>query len=273
MTTTPDTPPADPAAYVTVEIREHTAWLTLNRPASMNALSLDMLKKLARAVAEIRDADGVRVVVISGAGKSFCAGGDLLGFKTDVDAGDTDALIDKLAYAQGVFDAIEALPMPVIAAVHGYVIAGGLELILCCDIVIAAESARIADGHTRYGIIPAGGSTARLPRKISANHANFLLLTAEQVSATTLAQWGLINEVVADNALMDRAGQIAGQIASYSPLGIGHIKKLTQESLQTAKQTAIKAEIDAFGQYAHSRDFAEGLAAFAEKRRPTFLGK
>lgn len=238
----------------------------------MNALSMDMLTDLSHAVAEVREAAGVRCVVISGAGKAFCAGGDLLGFKADVEAGETDRLIEKLAYGQRVFDAIEALPMPVIAAVHGYAIAGGLELILSCDIVLATASARIGDGHARYGIIPAGGSSARLPRKIAANHANFLLLTSDIVPAPTLAQWGLVNEIVADDALASRADQLAQQISAHSPLGLRKIKRLARESLQTSQAEAVDAEIEAFRDYVHSDDFAEGLAAFAEKRRPSFKG-
>lgn len=257
---------------VKVEIREHTAWLTLDRPDSLNALSGDMLRDLDGAVRQIRESGRVRCVILSGAGKAFCAGGDLRGFKADVDAGATQELIEKLDYAQQVFDAIETLPMPVIAAVQGYAIAGGLELLLCCDLVLAGASARIGDGHARYGIIPAGGCSARLPRKIAANHANFMLLTAELLSATTLAHWGLVNEVVADEALLERAGQIAQQIAAHSPLGLGIIKKLLRNGRDASQAQAAQAEIQAFRSYAHSQDFAEGLAAFAQKRQPTFKG-
>lgn len=272
MTTENSATPDDRAPFVKVEIQQHTAWLTLDRPDSLNALSLDMLADLARAAAQVREAEDVRCVVIAGAGNAFCAGGDLHGFRMDVEAGATDRLIEKLDYAQRVFDDIEALPMPVIAAVHGYAIAGGLELILCCDLVLATTSARIGDGHARYGIIPAGGSSARLPRKIAANHVNFMLLTADLLPAATLAQWGLVNEVVADDSLLERAGQVAQQISAHSPLGLRTIKGLVRESLRGTQTQAAEAEIRAFREYARSRDFAEGLAAFAEKRRPSFQG-
>ncbi|KRB85119.1 enoyl-CoA hydratase/isomerase family protein [Noviherbaspirillum sp. Root189] len=246
--------------------------LTLNNPGNMNALSLPMLEALEGAIDTLYRDETTRCVVITGEGKAFCAGGDLRGFQADLAEPTTDRFLDRLRYAQVVFDKIEALPMPVIAAVNGYAIAGGLELILCCDMIVAAESARIGDGHARYGIIPAGGSTARLPRKISANRANYMLLTAELFPAQTLEQWGLVNCVVPDSELDSTVIKLSKSISAHSPLGLSVIKGLARTSMKTSAEDAARAEIAAFEEYATSHDFAEGLAAFAEKRKPAFNG-
>ncbi|WP_233161367.1 MULTISPECIES: enoyl-CoA hydratase/isomerase family protein [unclassified Achromobacter] len=249
------------------------AWVTLDNPASMNALSGAMLEQLSDVIEALHGDAAVRCVVITGAGKAFCAGGDLLGFQADLAEPTTDRFLDKLRYAQEVFDRIEALPMPVIAAVNGYAIAGGLELILCCDMIIAAESAKIGDGHARYGIIPGGGSSARLPRKISANRANYMLLSAELLPAGTLEAWGLVNQVVPDAELKQAAGALASAVARHSPLGLRVIKDLLRTSREVSTAQAARAEITAFADYARSEDFAEGLAAFADKRKPRFTGR
>ncbi|EJM95980.1 enoyl-CoA hydratase/isomerase family protein [Herbaspirillum sp. YR522] len=256
---------------IAMEKQGDVAWITLNNPDSMNALSGSMLEQLAGVVDGLHEDAAVRCVVITGAGKAFCSGGDLLGFREDLAHG-TDRFIAKLRYAQDVFDRIEALPMPVIAAVNGYAIAGGLELILCCDMIVAAQSARIGDGHARYGFIPGGGSSARLPRKIAANRANYMLLSAELLPAATLEQWGLVNMVTPDGQLLEAAGKLATSVARHSPLGLRVIKDLLRASMETNCGQAARAEIDAFVAYARSEDFAEGLAAFAEKRKPSFIG-
>lgn len=249
-------------------------WLTLNHPASMNALSLPMLEQLAEAVEQLHQDGAVRCVVLTGSGrKAFCAGGDLRGFQADLAEPTTERFLARLRYAQQVFDRIEDLPMPVIAAVNGVAVAGGLELLLCCDLVVAAESARIGDGHARYGIIPAGGASARLPRKIAANRANYLLFSAELLPARTLEHWGLVNQVVADDGLREAVAGLARTVARHSPLGLRAIKELLRHSLQAEPRAAARAEIEAFAPYAHSADLAEGLLAFAQKRQPFFIGK
>jgi enoyl-CoA hydratase/carnithine racemase len=261
------------APLVRCEKKDDVAWVTLDHPDSMNALSGLMLEQLG-CVADALSADAaVRCVVITGAGKAFCAGGDLLGFRADLAGPGTERFLNKLRLGQEVFDKIEALPMPVVAAVNGYAIAGGLELILCCDMILAAESARIGDGHARYGIIPAGGSSARLPRKLSANRANYLLLSAQLLTAQTLEQWGLVNRVVPDAGLKDAAEALTRSLSQLSPLGLRAIKNLLRNSMTSTTEQAMHAEIDAFAQYATSHDFAEGLAAFAERRKPKFTGE
>ena len=242
------------------ETKDDVAWLTLNNPSSMNALSSAMLIELEDAVNDLHRDVTVRCVVIMGTGKAFCAGGDLLGFQADLAEPTTDKFLKRLRYAQQVFDRIEDLPMPVIAAVNGYAVAGGLELMLCCDMVVAAESARIGDGHARYGIIPAGGSSARLPRKIAANRANYMLLSAELLPAKTLELWGLVNLVVADSDLSDAVASLASSISRHSPLGLKVIKGLLRNSVKKSPEEAVQAEISAFEQYARSCDFAEGLS-------------
>ena len=260
----------------TLILREHhddVEWITLNHPASRNALSLPMLQQLSEVIEQLHASPHTaRCVVITGAGQAFCAGGDLRGFQADLSESNTDRLMQRLRFAMDLFDRIEALPMPVIAAVNGVAVAGGLELLLCCDMVIAAASARLGDGHARYGIIPAGGSSARLPRKISANRANYLLFTAELLPAQTLLEWGLLNQVVADAALLPTVRALAQSVAQHSPLGMQTIKGLLQRSTRTTLQEATQAELTAFANYAHSADLAEGLQAFAEKRQPQFTG-
>lgn len=144
-------------AAVLLEITDATAWVTLNRPEAMNAMSPALTADLAKAVDALERDPRVRVVVITGAGRAFSAGGDLKSFREAVASGRYAEFIAGLRQSQALFRRIEALPCPVIAAVNGAAVAGGLELILCCDLVIAAESARIGDGHAKYGVIPGAG--------------------------------------------------------------------------------------------------------------------
>jgi enoyl-CoA hydratase/carnithine racemase len=168
-----------------------------------------------------------------------------------------DALAD-------VFNQIEALPVPVIGVANGLAVAGGLELLLCCDIILAAEGARMGDGHACYGVVPAGGATVRLCERLSPSRAAQLFYTAGMVDAETLRAWGLVNEVLPAHKLMDRAHQFACQICQNSPEAIRQIKSLTAPSPERNRR--LEAELERFAEHVHGDDLAKGLTAFRRKQ-------
>ncbi|MFP1683069.1 enoyl-CoA hydratase/isomerase family protein [Alloalcanivorax sp. C16-1] len=257
---------------VRVDEQSGIARVVLNSPATLNALSIPLLKALDEAVDQLVDTDRLRCLILTGEGRAFCAGGDLAAFKSDIDAGQYHRFLARLECAQRVFNRIERLPVPVIGAVNGVAVAGGLELLLCCDILYAARSARIGDGHARYGVIPAGGASVRLPARIADGPAREMLLTGELYQADQLARWGLVNRVVPDSELEDAVLALARTLCRNSPAGLAHIKTLARENLQRSPEQGLRAEIDTFTRYARHPDFREGLAAFAEKRAPVFEG-
>lgn len=260
--------PADLGEGVTLSFDEGIAVLTLNRPESMNALSQPMMKSLEAQLQTVAGLPGLRVVIITGSDRAFCAGGDLIEFEQALKAGGT-ALVDILRYNQDVLQLVEDLPVPVIGAVNGAAVAGGLELLLCCDIIIAAEGAKIGDGHARYGIVPAGGATVRLLERLSPSHAAQLFYTASLLDAATLRDWGLVNEVVPGDRLMPRAMEMARQIAERSPEVVRHIKALT--GLRAADRALrLRNEIEPFGHHVDGADLAKGLAAFHHKQPPRY---
>lgn len=267
--------PASPTDTPLVHLAHHdqVAWITLDSPGNMNAMSLDLLGELEQAVDAVRDDPAVRCVVITGRGKAFSAGGDLHGFQHDLDAPTPQPFLERLRHGQRVFGKVEALPMPTVAGVNGVAVAGGLELVLCCDLVVAAASARLGDGHARYGIVPAGGASFRLPRKLGANRAHQLLLTGALLDAATLRDWGLVNEVVPDGELTDALDRLARTLAGNSPLGLRLTKALAAQSAGCSPDDAAEAEIRAFARYMDSEDLREGLAAFAARRQPVFTGR
>ncbi|MGR3454513.1 AMP-binding protein [Pseudooceanicola sp.] len=255
---------------VRLEVSEGVATLTLDRPDSLNAMSQEMMTALDRQFDALERVTDLRVVIITGAGRGFCAGGDLLEFETALKAG-KDRLLGYLRRNRDIIQRVEDLPVPVIGAVNGVAIAGGLELLLCCDILIAAESARISDGHARYAIVPAAGSTVRLPERIAPSRAAQMLYTGAALPAETLRDWGLVNEVVPGDLLMTRAHEIAAEIRACSPEVNRHVKALTgREARDPARQERMEAELQHFAQHVEGRDLARGLAAFREKRRPDF---
>jgi enoyl-CoA hydratase/carnithine racemase len=247
------------------------AHLVLNRPAKLNALDLDMLASLRDAVSEIERAADVRVMVVRGEGRSFCSGvdlnltGDLL-----ADSAGVDALVSQV---HATFATIEASPIPSVAAIQGSALAGGLELVLVCDVAIAAHGARLGDFHARYGLFPGGGSSQRLPRIIGERRAKWLLLSGESIGAELAMEWGLVNEVVPEETLLERAEGVAQLLARRSPLLAGAIKQTMRLGSRMDLPTALAAERPLFLRYMSSEDARVGLEAFASRTEPNFVNR
>jgi enoyl-CoA hydratase/carnithine racemase len=258
---------------VLVETKDGVAWIRFNRPQQMNALSPEVAAGFIAAIEQVERDDAARVVVITGSGSAFSAGGDLKTFRERIRAREHDLLLAGLHRMKGVLRRMETSRRPYIAAVNGVAVAGGLEVILCCDMVFAAESARIGDGHLKFGVVPGSGSTVRLPRKLPRNIANRLLLTGELVSAQQMMAWGLVNEVVPDADLERRVSEAARRIACLSPCGLATVKKMIATTFEQPLDMALKTEIAGFEAHCHTKDFLEGLTAFAEKREPQFTGR
>lgn len=254
---------------VTLAFDNHVAVLTLNRPQSLNALSQAMVQSLDRRLDELGRFDALRAVIITGEGRAFSAGGDLIEFEQALQSGGS-TLLDMMTYNQTVLQKVEDLPVPVIGAVNGTAVAGGLELLLCCDILIAAERVKIADGHARYAILPTAGATVRLRERLPASLANQLFFTAAPLEADILARHGLINEVVPAERLMPRALEIASEIGDRSPQAVRRIKSLLKAARTGERQAGFDAELSAFAEHMKGADLREGLDAFKNKRRPTY---
>jgi enoyl-CoA hydratase/carnithine racemase len=246
------------------------AWIVLNRPREMNALTSVMLDELTRALDAVEADSTVRAVVITGSGdKAFCAGADLKQVLAASAVGEPDFL-DR---ASATLGRLRDFPKPVIAAVNGLTLAGGLELMLCCDLVIAADSARIGDAHANFGVFPGGGGAAILPRRIGPARAKYLLYTGEQVSAQQMLDWGVVNEVVPAAGLRAATEALVAKIAVKSPLVLRRMKRVADQALDQPRDVALVHELLTLRAHLRSHDLQEGLAAFREKRAPRFEGR
>ena len=253
------------------EILGQVARLTLNRPQAMNALNLATLVELELRLGEISNNDEIRVVVLTGNGNAFCAGADLKEVLAGAQLGPGEP--DFLDRANVVFGALRDFPKPVIAALNGATMAGGLELAMCADVVVAAEGAIIADAHANFGVYPGAGGAAILPRLIPLNMAMYLLLTGKSLSATEMKACGLVSEVHPDEGLADAALALARHIAKKSPIALRRMKEVARASADKSRDDALLHEQVMLRRHMRSFDFHEGLRAFSEKRAPLFQGR
>ena len=239
--------------------------LTLNRPGQMNSLNTGLVAGLADAVADARRDVSVRVVHITGAGRAFCAGADL------VEARTVTATADRfrrwVAAWHRAFATFEDCPKPIVALVNGLALAGGLELALACDYIVARRSARIGDVHANFGLVPGGGGSQRLPDAVGSRVARWLMYTGEILTADRAAEVGLVQEVLADDEFDESAWAAGEKMAGRSQPGLAFMKRMSRPALDAR---GLELELEAAAGLVVGADAREGLAAFAEKRSPKF---
>ena len=244
------------------------ARVTLNRPDRLNAICPELLQDLDRACDTVEADATVRVVTLTAAGRTFCAGADLRAVRElSPDPERWDAF---MGLWHRVFDRIEALPRPVIAGVHGLALAGGLELLLVADLVVADEGARLGDQHANFGLVAGGGGSQRLPRLIGARRAKELMLLGGWLSAAEALAWGLVNRVVPAGTVAKAVEEMAGTLAAGSGSANRTVKTLVNRAFDTDLAEGLELERRLVAQHMRSADAAEGLRAFAEKRKPVF---
>ncbi|WP_291621145.1 enoyl-CoA hydratase/isomerase family protein [Bradyrhizobium sp.] len=253
------------------EIRAGAMWITLNRPDALNAITPALVSGINAALDKAQLSD-IHAVVLTGTGRAFCAGADLKFIRGEA-GNDETSLSRFLDTVLLVMNRLETFPMPVIASLNGLTLAGGLELMLCCDLVVAARSAKLGDAHANFGLLPGGGSSVRLPRKIGPTRAKYLLYTGEFVPAEQLVAAGLVNEVVDDDMLIPATEALVAKLVNKSPLVLRRMKVLVDDGLEQPCAIALRQELLASEVHARSNDLKEGLAAFEEKRKPRFTGK
>lgn len=245
------------------------ATLTLSRPDKLNPLDWATAKEIRAAVGEVEARAGCRIVIVTGAGRAFSAGGDLEKYITLYRDG--AALTGFIEDFYHLLREIERSPVIFIAAVNGPCVAGGIELMLACDLVVAAKEARIGCGHVNFGQIPGAGGSQRLPRAIGALRAKHLMLTGRLVDGVEAERIGLAGEAVPLADLMPAARRLAAALADKSPSGLRAMKRLVNNGLGMPFDQSLRYEIEVFRDYVTTDpDAMEGLLAFRDKRTPRF---
>jgi len=257
--------------FVSTEQDGYVATVTIDHPP-VNALSAPLLEELEAEIERLDSDDGVRAIVLRGAGeRAFVAGADISEFpalrEAATEEGGSARGIQKLGAR------MDAARTPFVAAIHGFCLGGGLELAMCCDIRIASEDAQLGQPEIKLGLIPGGGGTQRLPRLVGLGRTLLLNMTGEFIDAPTAYDWGLVERVVPKEELHDTALRIARTIADRSPVAIGVLRELARTTRDLSLEEGLRREADGFRRCLTSEDGAEGVAAFLEKREPRFTGR
>jgi enoyl-CoA hydratase/carnithine racemase len=238
-------------------------WIRLNRPDQRNALDPTLVTALDGAITDALEDQSTRIVAIGGEGRSFCAGADLRHLQRLADHGD-----DPLPYLAGIarcFDNIERAPKPVVAVLHGHAVAGGLELALACDVVIAQAGTQIGDGHVRNGLLPAGGASSRLPRKVGEPLARWLLLTGQLLPAEAFVPSGFVHAIVAPDRLHDSLVAVFDALRLPAAATQRHSKRLLNELSASAHDVTMAAEHRAFSRNWRDGHVPNALLEFANR--------
>ncbi|MFH9978339.1 enoyl-CoA hydratase/isomerase family protein [Streptomyces sp. NPDC017179] len=256
--------------FVLVRRHEYVAELVLDRPEAMNAVSTDMARSIAVACAALAaDRDARVVVLTSSHERAFCVGADL---KERNSFSDAD-LVRQRPVARGAYTGVLELPMPTIAAVHGFALGGGFELALSCDVIVADRTAVVGLPEVSVGVIPGGGGTQLLPRRVGAARAAELIFTARRLEAPEAAGLGLVDRLVDEGRDREEALELASRMAANSPIGLRAAKRALRLGHGLDLRAGLEVEDAAWRSVAFSADRAEGVAAFNEKRRPQWPGE
>lgn len=256
--------------YIIYEKSEGIATITLNRPEALNAFSKEVVEEIIHALEDVKSDENMRVVVLTGSGeKAFSAGADIKAMTgmTALKARELSLMGERLCLA------LENLEKPVIAALNGYALGGGLEVAMSCDLRIASETARMGQTEINIGLIPGWGGTQRLTRLVGKTKAKELVFTGKIIDAKTAEQLGIINMVVPQDKFKETVRQFALELASKAPVAVRVAKALINKGADIGLDSALALEREGFGVVASTEDLKEGVSAFTEKRKPIFKGK
>ena len=258
-----------PFKFLTLEVADRIATLTVNRPDKLNALNDATIAELGQAIDQIRVDESIGGVIITGAGRAFVAGADISEL-----SGQTPVLAKARARGgQEMFRRIETCPKPVIAAVNGFALGGGCELAMACHIRIASDAAKFGQPESKLGLLPGYGGSQRLPRLVGKGRAVQLLITGEMIDAAEAYRIGLVNKVTTTNDLMTTAKEMMRIILANGPLAVALCIEAIDRGLEMSLDEGLILEANHFGLLAATDDMGEGTRAFMEKRAPAFKGK
>lgn len=256
--------------YIIYEKSEGIATLTLNRPEALNAFSKEVVEEILHALEDVKSDENIRVIVLTGAGeKAFSAGADIKAMvgMTALKARELSLMGEKLCVT------LENMQKPVIAAINGYALGGGLEVAMSCDLRLASENARMGQTEINIGLIPGWGGTQRLTRLVGMTKAKELVFTGKMIDAKTAEQLGIVNMVVPADKFREIVRQFAIDLALKAPVAIRVAKALITKGADMSLDSALALEREGFGVVGSTEDLKEGVAAFTEKRKAVFKGK
>jgi len=259
-----------PDANIRFEAADSIGILTIDRPKSLNALNPETLREILRCLRDVRREGTLRALIVTGAGeKAFVAGADI----AEMSKMSVIEAKEMARLGQRVTSALEDLPVPVIAAVNGFALGGGMELVMACDLAIASEKARFGQPEINLGIIPGFGGTQRLARRVGAPRAREMIYGGDMIDAETARQWGLVNRVVKPEDLLTEARKLAAALATKPPVAIAQAKLAIQHGLDVDLENGLRLEAEAFAVTFSTDDRSEGMAAFLGKRAAKWSGR
>lgn len=255
------------------KVEGQTAVITLNRPDRLNALSAQLRDELTDALAKVQADDGIRVAILTGAGRGFCSGADLSGFDSEAATPGQNEMLDEYGWVGRQAMSVYRLDKPVIAAVNGVAAGAGMSLSLSCDMRIGSENSRFKSVFIERNLSPDSGLSFFLPRVVGQSRAADIIYTSRAVDADEAYRMGLLDRLVAHDKLLDTALEVAAQMAQWPPLALRSSKRVLQHNLEVPLEDALRYEMVGLTYAGKARnDAKESMAAFREKRKPTYTG-